>query len=151
MDDLKLRQSTNKNLINVLKFANICWPIPRTVLISSNRKYWEVSYVRRSFTNSSLFWYSNTSQISTSMFIHSPAAFEHITVYTTQHSTNVLNCTLVFPLTVAFHLFLMMAYAQAKTSNKTMISIIVAVLLVIKIDSNSVHSLPKPIFCWPLV
>jgi len=26
-------------LVNVLRFAHICWPIPRTVLTSSNRKY----------------------------------------------------------------------------------------------------------------
>jgi len=45
-----------------------------------------------------------------------------------------------FPLTVAFRLFLMMAYAYAETSNKTMFLIIVAVLFVIKIYSNSVHS-----------
>ena len=37
-----ITESTNTNLINVLKFANICWPIPSTVLTSSNRKYWEV-------------------------------------------------------------------------------------------------------------
>jgi len=47
--------------------ANICQSIPRTVLTSSNRKYWEASSVKRNFTSSSLFWYRNTSRISTSM------------------------------------------------------------------------------------
>ena len=36
-----------------------------------------------------------------------------------------------------------MAYAYAETSNKTMFSIIVAVLFVIKIYSNYVHSFPN--------
>ena len=39
-----------------------------------------------------------------------------------------------FCLNVAFHLFLMMAYAQAETSNKTMFSIIVAVLFATRIS-----------------
>jgi len=53
-------------------------------------------------------------------------------VYMTQHSTNALNCILIFPLTVPIRLFRMMAYALAETSNKTIFSIIVAVLFVIK-------------------
>jgi len=31
----------------IMKFANICWPIPRTVLTSSNPKYWDASSVTR--------------------------------------------------------------------------------------------------------
>jgi len=48
-----------------------------------------------------------------------------------------------FFLTVAFHLFLMMAYAQAETLNKIRFSIIVAILFAIRICSNSLHFLRK--------
>jgi len=41
------------------------------------------------------------------------------------------------------HLFLVMVYAQAETSNKIMFSIIVAVLFGIRIYSYSVHCLQK--------
>ena len=61
--------------MNVLKFANICWPIPRTVSTSNNPKYWEASSFRRNFTCLSLFWYSHTSQISTSMVHPFPYCF----------------------------------------------------------------------------
>jgi len=40
--------------------------------------------------------------------------------------------SLFFLLTVAFHLFLIMAYAETETSNKIMFSIIVAVLFAIR-------------------
>jgi len=49
----------NLNLKNILsvnasKFVNIYWSIPRTFLISSNRKYWETSPGKKTSTRVSL-------------------------------------------------------------------------------------------------